>query len=87
MRRKTASRRSRPSPRPDAVAATGARYGPLHAVVMAGCVALAPLFPEDLYAATLVPPAMVSQALADLVAARYLVVKDGKLDVNQAVFN
>lgn len=54
---------------------------------MAGCVALAPMFPEDLYAATLVPPAMVSQALADLVAARYLVVIAGKLDLNRAVFN
>ena len=86
MRRKTASRRSRPSPRPDPVASAGGRFGPLHSVVMAGCVALAPLFPEQLYAATLVDPAMVSQALADLVAARYLVVSGGRLDINRAVF-
>lgn len=53
---------------------------------MAGCVALAPVFPEELYAATLVPPAMVSQALADLVAARYLLVSAGKMYVNSGVF-
>ena len=83
MRRKVRSRRSRPSPRrSDAVEAAGARFGELHSVVMAGCVALAPFFPDELYQATLIPAEMVAEALATLVAERYLVQADGMLALN-----
>ena len=83
MRRKGRSRRSHPSAkRSDAIEAAGARFGELHSVVMAGCVALAPFFPDELYAATLIPPQMVSEALATLVEERFLIQDQGMLRVN-----
>ena len=59
------------------MAAAGGRFGELHSITMAGCVALAPVTPAELYADTHIPPFMTARALADLVAERYLLVTPG----------
>jgi len=56
----------------------GERFGEVHAIVMAACALNAPCFASDVYGAVGLDDAAASAALADLVAAAY-VVSEGTL--------